>query len=107
MGTCGPCGFYGTLDVHLQLEKELARVLGTESAIVYAQGFSAVSSVVPAFSKRGDILVADECINMALVKGIQISRSRIHYYKHNDMEDLERILHQIDLDEKSVPNTSF
>jgi serine palmitoyltransferase len=57
VGTCGPAGFYGTLDIHLKLEKELARVLGTESAIIYAQGFAAVSSVIPAFSKRGDILV--------------------------------------------------
>jgi serine palmitoyltransferase len=58
VGTCGPAGFYGTLDVHLKLEKEIARVLGTESAIVYAQGFAALSSVIPAFSKRGDIIVA-------------------------------------------------
>lgn len=58
VGTCGPAGFYGTLDVHLKLEKELTRVLGTESAIVYAQGFAALSSVIPAFSKRGDIIVA-------------------------------------------------
>lgn len=60
VGTCGPAGFYGTLDIHLKLEKELARVLGTEAAIIYAQGFAAVSSVIPAFSKRGDILVVYE-----------------------------------------------
>lgn len=58
VGTCGPAGFYGTLDVHLKLEKELARILGTESAIIYAQGFAALGSVIPAFSKRGDIIVA-------------------------------------------------
>ncbi len=62
VGTCGPAGFYGTLDVHVKLEKELARVMGTESGIIYAQGFAAVSSVIPAFSKRGDIIVAYQSI---------------------------------------------
>ena len=58
MGTCGPSGFYGTIDVHLDLQKELARIFGTEGAIIYAQGYSAVASVIPAFSKKGDVIVA-------------------------------------------------
>lgn len=57
VGSCGPPGFYGTIDVHMDLERDLARFLGTEEAIIYAQGFSTVSSVIPAFSKRGDLLV--------------------------------------------------
>lgn len=58
VGTCGPSGFYGTIDIHLDLQKELAKALGTEGAIIYAQGYSAISSVIPAFSKKGDIIVA-------------------------------------------------
>jgi len=46
------------LDVHIELEKDIARFLGMESAIIYAQGFSTIASVVSAFSKRGDIIVA-------------------------------------------------
>lgn len=42
-------------------------------------------------------------VNVALLKGIQISRSRVYFHKHNDMEDLERVLSQIDFDEKKVP----
>lgn len=57
VGSCGPPGFYGTIDVHMDLERDLAKFLGTEQAIIYAQGFSTVSSVIPAFSKRGDLLV--------------------------------------------------
>ncbi|KAF9584739.1 serine palmitoyltransferase component [Lunasporangiospora selenospora] len=95
VGTCGPPGFYGTLDVHMQLEKDIARFLGTESAIIYAQAFATISSVVAAFSKRGDIIVADEGCNFAIQKGTQISRSIIKWYKHNDMEDLERVLESI------------
>ncbi|RUO95341.1 serine palmitoyltransferase, partial [Jimgerdemannia flammicorona] len=57
VGSCGPPGFYGTIDVHMDLERNIAQFLGVEEAIIYAQGFSTISSVVPAFAKRGDVIV--------------------------------------------------
>ncbi|KAJ3014602.1 serine palmitoyltransferase component [Thoreauomyces humboldtii] len=95
VGTCGPCGFYGTIDVHINLEQEIARFMGVENAIVYSQGFTTVGSVIPAFAKRGDIIVADAGVSFAVQIGLQISRSIVKYYKHNDMEDLERVLQQL------------
>lgn len=92
VGPCGPPGFYGTQDVHQTLEADIAAHLGTPAAIVYAQSFSTISSVIPAFSKRGDIIVADKAVNFATRKGIQISRSTVRWFEHNDMEDLERVL---------------
>ncbi|KAI8070492.1 pyridoxal phosphate-dependent transferase [Gongronella butleri] len=100
VGSCGPPGFYGTLDVHMDLEREIANFLGSEEAIIYAQNFSTISSVIPAFSKRGDLLVVDDAISFAGQKGVQISRSNVRWFKHNDMNDLERLLediHQEDL----------
>ncbi|KAF9378123.1 serine palmitoyltransferase component [Podila verticillata] len=91
---------YG-VDVHINLEKDIARFLGTESAIIYAQGFSTVASVISAFSKRGDIIVADEGCNFAIQKGTQISRSVIRWYKHNDMADLERVLESINKESRA------
>jgi serine palmitoyltransferase len=99
VGSCGPPGFYGTIDVHMDLERDIAQFLGTEQAIIYAQGFSTISSVIPAFCKRGDILVCDESISFAIQKGIQISRSIVRWYKHNDMADLERVLEDIRMDD--------
>jgi serine palmitoyltransferase len=58
VGSCGPPGFYGTIDVHMQLEEALARFVQVDSAIIYSQGFSCISSAIPAFAKRGDIIVA-------------------------------------------------
>ncbi|KAI9101035.1 pyridoxal phosphate-dependent transferase [Phlyctochytrium arcticum] len=95
VGTCGPCGFYGTIDVHIDLEREIARFMGTEGAIVYSQGFSTIASVIPAFAKRGDIVVADAGVSFAVQKGLQISRSTVKYFKHNDMADLERVLQDV------------
>jgi serine palmitoyltransferase len=89
-----------TTDVHHRLEAELATFLGTESAILYAQAFAAVSSVIPAFAKRGDIIVADRGVNFAINKGLQISRSQIKWYAHGDMKDLERVLQTVERERK-------
>lgn len=92
VGSCGPPGFYGYMDVHEELEKNLCEFMGTESSILYAQGFSAVSSVIPAFAKRGDVLVVDNGVSFQVQKGVQISRSHVLYFNHNDLTDLEEKL---------------
>lgn len=105
VGPCGPRGFYGTQDVHLKTEADVASYLGTEACIVYSQSFSTISSVIPAFSKRGDIIVADKGVSFAIRKGIQISRSTVRWYEHNDMEDLERVLAKVTKDQARKPLT--
>ena len=96
LGSCGPAGFYGTLDVHVDLENNIAEFLGTEAAILYSQGFSTIPSVIASFCKRGDIIVADRGVNFAIQKGLQISRSTIRWYDHNDMKSLEHVLENIE-----------
>lgn len=56
VGTCGPRGFYGTNDVHLQLEERIARFMRCEEAAIYAYGFSALASAIPSYCKRGDLV---------------------------------------------------
>ena len=85
VGSCGPRGFYGTVDVHLDLEKELAEFLNVEEAILYSYGFATAASAIPAYSKRGDIIFADEQCHFAIQKGIDTSRSKVYYYQHNGM----------------------
>ncbi|KAN0139450.1 Pyridoxal phosphate-dependent transferase [Lactarius tabidus] len=92
VGSCGPPGFYGTIDVHLDLERDIADFLGTEASILYSQGFSTIPCVISAFSKRGDIVVADRGINFAIQKGLQISRSTVRWFEHNDLRSLEGVL---------------
>ncbi|KAK1767287.1 putative serine palmitoyltransferase [Phialemonium atrogriseum] len=95
VGPCGPPQFYGTQDVHMKTEADIASYLGTEACIVYAQAFSTISSVIPAFCKRGDIIVADKAVNYSIRKGLEGSRSNIKWYDHGDMEDLERIMQRV------------
>lgn len=75
VGSCSPPGFYGTIDVHIALETDIARFVGTDKCIIYSKGFSTISSVIPAFCKRGDIVVADRGVNFAIQKGLQVSCS--------------------------------
>jgi serine palmitoyltransferase len=84
----------------MQLERDLADFLGTEAAIIYSQGFSTISSVIPAFCKRGDIIVADRGVNFAIQKGIQISRSTVRWYDHNDLKSLEDVLDAVEKERK-------
>ena len=105
VGPCGPPGFYGTQDVHLKTEADVAAHLGTEACIVYVQSFSTISSVIPAFSKRGDIIVADSAINYSARKGIQISRSTVRWFEHNNMADLERVLQRVTKEQAKKPLT--
>lgn len=88
VGSCGPRGFYGTVgkshsslwsafflgqlfedsiqflslqyipDVHLHLEERLAKFMKTESCIVYSYGFSTISSAIPAYAKKNDVIFA-------------------------------------------------
>ena len=82
--------------MHLDLERDIADFLGTEAAIIYSQGFSTISSVIPAFCKRGDIIVADRGVNFAIQKGIQISRSTVRWFDHNNLNNLEEVLEGVE-----------
>ena len=89
----------------MKTEADIASCLGTEGCIVYAQAFSTISSVIPAFCKRGDIIVADRAVNYSIRKGFQASRSQIKYFEHNNMEDLERVLQKVIKDQARKPLT--
>lgn len=92
IGSCGPRGFYGTSDVHLELEVRLAKFMEVEAAVLYSYGFSTIASAIPAYCKRGDLVFVDEGVHFAIQKGLDASRSKIVYFKHNDMDDLDRLL---------------
>ncbi|KAH6886473.1 pyridoxal phosphate-dependent transferase [Thelonectria olida] len=95
VGPCGPPQFYGTQDVHMKTEADIASYLGTEGCIVYAQAFSTISSVIPSFCKRGDVIIADRDVNFSIRKGLEVSRSNIRWFSHCDMDDLERVMQAV------------
>ncbi|GMH53762.1 hypothetical protein TL16_g01525, partial [Triparma laevis f. inornata] len=101
-GSCGPRGFYGTIKPHLKLEEEFARVWGVNESIMYSDGASTSSSTVAAFAKRGDLLIIDDGICEGLLTGVTLSRSNVKSFKHNDMEDLRKVLEKIRKEDKRM-----
>lgn len=89
----------------MKIEADIAAFLGTTACIIYAQAFSTISSVIPAFSKRGDIIVADKAVNYSIRKGLQISRSTVRWYEHNDLDDLQRVLAKVTKEQSKKPLT--
>lgn len=94
-GSCGPRGFYGTIDTHEKLEKDIAEMMGTPDSITFSDTEATSSSVLPAFAKRGDLIVMDDGCNDSLLVGANLARCSVLYYKHNDLADLERVLQSV------------
>lgn len=92
IGSCGPRAFYGTFDIHIELEEKIAKFMGMEEAVIYSYGFSTVTSAIQAYVKSRDIVYVDEEVNFAIQKGLQSSKAELVYFKHNCPEDLERLI---------------
>eukprot|EP00904_Undaria_pinnatifida_P007593 jgi/Undpi1/3964/HiC_scaffold_16.g07332.m1 len=101
-GSCGPRGFYGTIDVHMKIEEEVADFMGTEEAISYSDSATTISSAIPAFAKKGDLTIVDQGVEENVQTGINLSRSTVRTFKHNDMDDLERVLQGVAEEDKRL-----
>jgi len=94
-GSCGPRGFYGSIDSHVLCEQEYAKFMEVDEGIAYSDSASAVSSTLPAFAKRGDLVIADAGCHEPITTAINLSRAICKTFSHNDMDHLERILEDI------------
>lgn len=91
-GCAGSRFLNGTLDLHVQLENELAEFVGKEEALVYSTGFTVNAGVVSCLTGRNDYILGDDRDHASIVDGRRLSYSTYLHYKHNDMNDLEREL---------------
>ena len=94
-GCAGSRFLNGTLDIHVQLEKELAEYEHKDAALCFSTGFSVNSGVIPAIVGRGDYLICDDRDHASIVDVRHLSFATQLHYKHNDMADLERILEKL------------
>ena len=88
-GCAGSRFLNGTLDLHVQLEKELAKFVGKEEALCFSTGFTVNSGVIACLTGRDDYIICDDRDHASIVDGRRLSFSKSLKYKHNDMEDLE------------------
>jgi 8-amino-7-oxononanoate synthase len=97
-GTTGSRLLNGTLDIHLELERKLADLVGKENAIVFSTGMMVNLGVISSLVGRGDTVVIDRTDHASILDGTRLCYGHVKKYKHNDMESLEQVLNTCDND---------
>lgn len=82
----------GTQDIHRELERKIAKFIGTEDAILYSSCFDANGGLFEVFMKEEDVIITDALNHASIIDGIRLSKAKRLIYKHNDIEDLEEKL---------------
>lgn len=94
-GCAGSRFLNGTIDLHVALEEKIARFVGKESCIVYGTGFMANLGAISSITTLGDYIVGDKECHASIYDACRLSYAKSYWYKHNDMEDLERLLQKL------------
>ena len=84
----------GTIELHEQLERELAEFVGKEAALVFSTGMQTNLGTISSIVSRDDVVVLDKQDHASIVDGAKLSWGKTLRYRHNDMADLDRVLKQ-------------
>lgn len=85
----------GTQDEHRALEKDLARMLGYDDAILFGSCFDANTGLFAAIATDADVIVSDELNHASIIDGIRLCRARRSVYRHGDVADLRTKLEEV------------
>ncbi|UXX79979.1 pyridoxal phosphate-dependent aminotransferase family protein [Reichenbachiella carrageenanivorans] len=94
-GCAGSRFLNGTLDLHVQLENELAAYFKKDAALVFSTGFQSNLGTISCLSGRNDYILIDEYDHASIIDGTRLSFSKVLKFKHNDMESLEKQLSRL------------
>lgn len=81
----------GTMDIHLELEKRLAKFKGVEDCITFQSGFTANLATIPCLVGKEDAILSDELNHASIIDGCRLSGAKILRFKHADAQDLEKV----------------
>jgi len=84
----------GTMDVHMELERRLAKFKDAEASLTYPTGFMANSGLIPQLVGEQDIIISDELNHGSIIDGVRLARAARAVYKHNDMGNLAQVLEE-------------
>jgi 8-amino-7-oxononanoate synthase len=88
----------GTIDLHLELERELAEWMGTEEAIVFTTGHQANVGTLGTILAPGDTVIADSADHASILDGCLLSRAKLRPFRHGRLDKLEKMLGRGDTD---------
>jgi 8-amino-7-oxononanoate synthase len=95
-GCAGSRFLNGTLDIHEELEEKLARFMKRESALLFSTGFMTNLGILSTILGKNDIVFIDKIDHASIIDGVRLSFGKVMKFKHNDMDDLDRLLRQSD-----------
>lgn len=82
----------GSLQIHRNLEEKLASLYQKEGALLFSTGFQANSTILPAITAKGDVLIADQLCHNSILTGCLASKADFYRFRHNDLNHLETFL---------------
>lgn len=97
-GCSGSRYLTGTLDLHIELEERLAKFFGTESVLLFSTGYQSAQGIIPTLVQRGEYVVSDKDNHACIVAGNLMAKGATAdfvRYKHNNMDDLERVIKKL------------
>ncbi|MBN2505904.1 MAG: aminotransferase class I/II-fold pyridoxal phosphate-dependent enzyme [Verrucomicrobia bacterium] len=95
-GCAGSRFLNGSLDIHLELERELARLVNKEAVLLYSTGFQVNLGVISALVGKGEYILADKSNHASIVEGCLLSQGELLRFAHRDMNGLENRLRKLD-----------
>ncbi len=97
-GCSGSRYLTGTLDLHIELENRLAKFFNQEAVLLFSTGYLTGQGIIPTLVQRGEYVISDKDNHACLVAGNLMAKGSLAEfvrYKHNDMDDLERVITKI------------
>lgn len=96
--SCGSRFLNGTLEMHLELEEQMARFLKREKAVVFSTGYQTNLGTISAILGHNDVAIVDRQVHASIIDALRLAACKIVRFKHNDMEDLETKLRSLPRD---------
>jgi 8-amino-7-oxononanoate synthase len=94
-GCTGSRFLNGTLDLHLELERRLAKFVHKPKALCFSTGFQTNLGAISCLVGKNDALIIDRQVHASIVDGCRLSYGKTYKFAHNDMEDLERVISNV------------
>ncbi len=97
-GCAGSRFLNGSLDIHAELESQLADFVHKEEALLFSTGFQSNLGAIAGLVNKGEYVILDKSDHASIVDGTKLSYGEVKRFVHNDMKSLERVLASIDID---------
>jgi 8-amino-7-oxononanoate synthase len=95
VATCGSRFLTGTIDLHEQLEERLAKFMNKEAALSFSTGYQTNLGIISSLAGKDDFVITDRMDHASIIDACRLSFADVRKFKHNDMQDLEKVLSEI------------